>query len=368
MSAKNDAEHYGFIAKGFHWLIALLVVGLLCVGLYMADRDPSPFVFRLYFFHKSIGISVLVLMALRLTWRSVSKPPGALASHKKWEKGLARVVYALFYVLLIAMPLSGWIMSSAKGFSVSFFGLFTLPDLVHENKILEEAMAEFHEIAAWTIIGLLCLHVAGALKHHVIDKDSTLRRMLPVLALLAVPMSHPAMAQDAVTAWTIDRDKSSLNFEGTQMGAPFKGSFGSFGGDISFDPARPEESTATIKIVMSSAASGSADRDRYIVTEPWFNTGLFPETVYTVTKFEKTSENNFSAQGDLTIRGITLPVTIPFTLILSDDGTTAQAEGRTQLRRLDFGVGSGQWEDTKTVGNDVTVSFSITAHKADTVK
>ncbi len=179
MSLKSTPDRFGAVPKFFHWTVALLVIGLLCVGLIMTSLPISPTVFKLFFLHKSFGIVVLALMALRLTWRVYNPPPHSLPSHAPWEKALAKFSHWFLYAALFAMPLSGWMMSSAKNFHVSVFNWFTLPDLVGPSPALAEALAQFHSLLAWGIIGVLALHVAGALKHHIFDKDETLLRMLP---------------------------------------------------------------------------------------------------------------------------------------------------------------------------------------------
>lgn len=179
MTWRNTNEQYGGVAKSFHWVIALLVIGMLCVGLYMTGLDLSPQKLQIYGLHKSVGITILVLVSMRLLWRLMNAHPIALPNHQKWEKVLAKVIHGLLYVALFLMPLSGWIMSSAKGFSVSVFGLFTLPDLVRPSEELAKNAVQVHEIIAYTMIVMIGLHFAGAMKHHVIDRDSTLRRMLP---------------------------------------------------------------------------------------------------------------------------------------------------------------------------------------------
>ena len=173
---RNTTEAYGSVAKTFHWVIAVLMIGILAVGLYMTGMKLGPDKFKLYGLHKSFGITILTLATLRLLWRLTGKHPFPLPNHQTWEKILAKLTHGLLYAALFAMPLSGWIMSSATGFSVSFFGLFTLPDVVGPNDKLSHLANEFHEIAAWVVIGLIALHAAGALKHHLIDRDNTLRR------------------------------------------------------------------------------------------------------------------------------------------------------------------------------------------------
>lgn len=178
---RNTMTRYGAVAQGFHWLVALLVIALLAVGLYMTGLKPGPDMFKIYAFHKSVGITVLVFAVLRLVWRLSNPHPQALPTHQQWEKFLAKLVHVFLYFAIIGMPLSGWIMSSAKGFPVSVFGWFTLPDLVGPSKDIGKLANEFHELIAYALIAAIVLHVAGAMKHHIIDKDSTLRRMLPVL-------------------------------------------------------------------------------------------------------------------------------------------------------------------------------------------
>lgn len=367
---KNTTERFGAVAKNFHWLIAAIVVCLIGVGLYISDLDPSPLKFSLSFWHKSFGITVLALMVLRLVWRFANTQPAALANHKKWEKLFAKAIHGVLYICLFAMPLSGWAMSSAKGFSVSVFGWFTLPDIAGQNKELGHLLREAHEIIANVLIVCIVLHFGGALKHHIIDKDSTLRRMLPfgkvmfTLACLAFAGGE-ARAANPVTAWAIDHAQSHLTFEATQMKAPFTGEFAKFDGDIRFDPARLEDSHAVIKINMASVNTNSDDRDANLITSPWFFTESFPESKFEAAKFEKTGENAYVAHGNLTIRDVTLPVDLPFTLDITtgaDGRQTAKMQATLTLQRLDYGVGTGDWKDTSTVGNPVKVLVLLTAH------
>lgn len=176
----NSPERWGAVAKFFHWTMALLILFMLGLGLYMTSLELGPRVFALFALHKSLGMVVLALAVLRIGWKSFNIRPQDLPTHKLWERRLAHVTHGLLYFAMIAMPLSGWMMSSAKNFHVSVFNRFTLPDLVAPNKDLAEALETFHDTMAYGLIGLLALHAAGAIKHHVIDKDSTLRRMLPL--------------------------------------------------------------------------------------------------------------------------------------------------------------------------------------------
>jgi cytochrome b561 len=179
VSARNTHTHYGWVAKAFHWCMALMILGLLGVGLYMSDMEVSPFKFQLYWWHKSLGITVLMLVVGRVLWRITNPSITEIETMPRWQRLAAKAVHVALYALMFSMPLSGWLMSSAYGFSVSFFGLFTMPDLIAPDKELAHFFNELHELGMIAFFACIGLHTAAALKHHVVDKDATLRRMLP---------------------------------------------------------------------------------------------------------------------------------------------------------------------------------------------
>lgn len=154
---------------------------LASLGIIMADLPLGVRKLELYALHKSVGVVVFAITAGRLLWRFCGTTPALLGPVRPYERTLARTVHWLFYIVLLAMPLSGWLMSSAASFSVSVFGLFTLPDLIGPDKSLEHTFAAAHEALAWVLGGLVTLHVAGAAKHHVVWRDDTLRRMIPAM-------------------------------------------------------------------------------------------------------------------------------------------------------------------------------------------
>ncbi|HEY1097143.1 MAG TPA: cytochrome b/b6 domain-containing protein [Alphaproteobacteria bacterium] len=361
---RNTLSNFGTIAKTFHWVMALMIIGLLGLGLYMTRLDLSPQMFKLYGLHKSFGITVLVLAALRVLWRLSNVHPLPLATHQPSEKILARIAHFLLYVAIFLMPLSGWIMSSAKGFSVSVFGWFTLPNLFKPDEAVAHLFAEIHEYSAYALIILIGLHAAGALKHHMIDRDDTLRRMFPftkatTLAIALTFLSFGAQAAD-VPAWTIVKDKSSLTFAGTQMGADFAGSFKEFGGTILFDAAQLDKSKADITINMASVDATSADRTTYLATPDWFDTAKFPQAHFVTDSFAKDKEpDHYMAKGKLTIRDVTLPLDLPFTLTITGD--KAEMVGSATIKRLAFGLGKGQWADPGTVGETIKINVKINA-------
>ena len=170
---------YTKTAKALHWLMAALLFGLLGIGFYMHDLPLSPEKLQLYSWHKWAGVTAFLLVAFRLFWRLAHRPPALPASMPKRMQFAAHAGHLLLYVLMIAIPLSGWLMSSAKGFQTVYFGVLPLPDLVGKDKELGDLLKEAHEALNFGLLVLVGLHVAGALKHHLIDKDATLRRMLP---------------------------------------------------------------------------------------------------------------------------------------------------------------------------------------------
>lgn len=361
---KNSKEKYGHVAIGLHWLVALITLSLFGVGLYMSDMDASPDKIKLYGLHKSFGVTLLFLVTLRLAWRLSNVQPDFVTNMKAIEKKLAKLAYFSFYVLLFAMPMSGWLMSSAGGRAVSFFGLFTLPDLIDKDKDLHEFFGEFHEIAAWVLVSLVALHAAAAFKHHFIAKDGTLRKMLPVLALFLLT-ALPARAEPP--AWAVLGDQSTIGFSGKQMGTAFDGTFKKFTAAIAFDPDQLDQSHVNVVIDTASIASQDAERDNNLRESDWFDLTRFPQATFTSNSFRKLSEGQFEVTGTLTIRDKTLPVTFPFSLALSkikDGKESADMKASLVLKRLDFDLGLGEWKDVTIIENETVISLHLVAERA----
>ena len=179
MALRNTTRRWGAIAQSFHWVIVALIVLQVTLA-EMADDLPNGLrKLTLLARHKSVGITILGLVILRLAWRWLNEHPPLPENLKRYEQALARFTHVALYVLLFAMPLSGWTMSSARGFPVSWFGFFQLPDLVPKSRPLYDALMTTHHTLAWVLLAVIGLHVAGALKHHFIHKDDVLKRMLP---------------------------------------------------------------------------------------------------------------------------------------------------------------------------------------------
>jgi len=173
----NAVMRYSTPAIVLHWLIALLIFAGFPLGLYMVDLPLSPDKLKLYSYHKWIGITVLMLAAIRLSWRLTHTPPPLPDRVAAWQRHASAIVHGLLYLLMIAIPLSGWLMSSAKGFQTVWFGVLPLPDLIGKDKALGELLAEVHKILNFTLLGLVVLHVGAALQHHFIERQPFLQRM-----------------------------------------------------------------------------------------------------------------------------------------------------------------------------------------------
>jgi cytochrome b561 len=183
MRLTNSSANWGSIAKLFHWLIALLIIANLPLGYWAEGLSLSPTKVEAFYWHKSIGLTVLWLAVLRLLWRFTNPTPRLPEGMPRWERGLAHASHTLLYLLMIAMPLSGWVIHSAANFPLDLYGVIPVPDLVPKGPN-ESAIGDAAKLAHyWMFIAicvLLALHVIGALKHHFVNGDTVLRRMLPL--------------------------------------------------------------------------------------------------------------------------------------------------------------------------------------------
>lgn len=171
-------DRYSIPAIVFHWLLALMIVVSFCIGIYMVELPFSPQQLKLFSYHKWAGISILALSALRLLWRLFRHPPQELPM-PPWQRQAARMIHWGMYLLFFAVPLVGWAYSSAAGFPVVMFGVLPLPDFVPVDKALADAIKPWHATLAYALAALVLGHVAAALKHHFIDRDGLLLRMVP---------------------------------------------------------------------------------------------------------------------------------------------------------------------------------------------
>jgi cytochrome b561 len=189
----NTPARYTAPAIALHWLMALALIGLLGVGTWMTGLKPSPDKIAIYNWHKWIGLTVLALAAIRLIVRVLRRPP-PLPTMPTWQQWAARGGHGALYALMFAMPITGWLQNSAAGFPLTWFGLFKVPALIARNTADFRFWQSVHEWLAWALMALIALHVAAAIKHHFIDRDGLLRRMLPARKASPAPATGESPA------------------------------------------------------------------------------------------------------------------------------------------------------------------------------
>lgn len=181
MPIRNTAERWGWVSISLHWLTLLAIAGLVIVGFLMQELPNSPTKIQVYALHKSFGLTVLALTVLRLLWRLVAGTPAPVPGTPRWQSFVAQATHGALYVILLAMPLSGWLYNSASGFPLKWFGLFALPKLSGYDAGVKAFALAAHEWLFIALAVIAALHAAAALKHHYLDRDATLSRMLPGL-------------------------------------------------------------------------------------------------------------------------------------------------------------------------------------------
>jgi cytochrome b561 len=179
MSYGTLAGGYSAFAKLLHWLVAICVLSTIPIAFWMSNTGPGPLQDNLYNLHKSLGVLILALMLLRIAYRLITGAPAPDPTLAPWQRAVSSIMHTLLYVLLLAMPIVGWIANSAYGASTPFFGLIDLPPIVGKNEPLSERLFILHRWTGWVVAALAAMHIGAALQHRFIHRDGMLRRMLP---------------------------------------------------------------------------------------------------------------------------------------------------------------------------------------------
>lgn len=179
MQQLEFSNRYTTTAISLHWLMAILLICLFAVGIYMHELPLSPWKLKVYSWHKWAGVTAFMIVLARLGWRLTHRPPPLPINMSRSAEFAAHAGHTLLYVLMIAIPLTGWLMSSAKGIQTVYFGVVPIPDLLAKNKELGNVLRDVHAILNYTLAAVVIGHIAAAVKHHLIDKDDVLTRMLP---------------------------------------------------------------------------------------------------------------------------------------------------------------------------------------------
>lgn len=191
MPLKNTQARWGSVSQALHWLIVLLILAMAWLGLTMGGLPNGPDKIATYALHKSIGLCILALAVLRLLWRLYAGAPAPVPGTPRWQARVAALTHVALYVLLLALPLTGWLLNSAAGFPLQWFGLFNLPSIATRDEALHALATQAHEVLFWALATLVLLHAAAAIHHHLFLGDATLARMLPRGWLRAAANENP---------------------------------------------------------------------------------------------------------------------------------------------------------------------------------
>ncbi|TKS54630.1 cytochrome b [Luteimonas yindakuii] len=179
MQLRNAPDRWGPVSKLLHWTIVVLIGWLAWLGLTMVDMPTTPAKIDAYALHKSLGLTLLALVTLRLAWRLYAGAAHALSGTPRWQTRIAGITHAGMYVLMFVIPLSGWLFNSASGYPLQWFRQFNLPALAGQDAMLAQSARLVHEVGVWLLLALVAMHAGAALYHHFVQRDATLRRMLP---------------------------------------------------------------------------------------------------------------------------------------------------------------------------------------------
>jgi cytochrome b561/polyisoprenoid-binding protein YceI len=383
----NTPGRYRSPAISLHWLIALLIFGGYGLGLFMHDLPASADKLVYYSWHKWAGVTVFILAVLRAVWR-MTHPAPPLVTGARWEHWAAHGAHLALYVLMLTIPLSGWLHSSALGYQTVYLGQFPIPDLIGKNKALADFYGEAHEYLNYALLTVLLLHAAAALQHHWLRRDDVLRRMLPktgasalavlvtVFAVIAFGVifklkaaegghaEHGAAAEvasDGGAAVDPAALSGEIGAEFRQMNVPVTGNFTRFSAAaLAFDPEHLDQAHAEILVDTASYDLGDADYNAEVRKKEWFDSTAFPQARFVTDKVEKLADGRYQASGQLTIKSKTQPAVVVFTM--ASEGDKLIYSGETTLLRSAYDIGDAEWNDV--LEDKVTVRFKVALPKS----
>jgi cytochrome b561/polyisoprenoid-binding protein YceI len=409
---------YSRAAMILHWLIALALAFQLALGFQLEDIPRGTGQFAAYQFHKSVGITILLLTLARLAVRLLRQRPPSLPD-AMWATRAATIVHGLLYAFMIGAPLTGWLLVSTAKIKVPtlLFGSIPLPHLPAPQTWGGFAH-ESHELLAFLGIGLFVLHVGGAMRHQFVKGEPLLQRMLPVLSRgrgssmamaglslaavglafaggwwlnwqnpnskapagtptpmaqvaeapkLAVPNEPAELSTDSVEEkvatnepieWAVSPG-GKLGFTARWSDTPINGTFSRWDADIRFNPESLDTTDIRIEVDLASANTGDSQRDEMLRGDAFFDVATHPKAVFTTRSAKKVGTNRYVANGALSLHGQKRPITLSFTLKIESGRATVR--GTAQLARTQFGVGSGEWEETDQIADPVSIAFNFAA-------
>ncbi|WP_299376627.1 cytochrome b/b6 domain-containing protein [uncultured Tateyamaria sp.] len=398
MALTNSANSFGAVSKTFHWLTALLILSLMPLGLIANEMpyDTSEELTRkawMFSLHKTLGVAVFFVALARIGWALSQPKPGPMHPDRKAESLAAETVHWLLYGSLVAVPLTGWIHHAATtGFAPIWWPFGQTLPMVPKSEAVAATFAGAHWVLT-KVLGLaLLLHIAGALKHHVIDRDATLRRMwfgqtnlpatpakhahgAPIVAALALwalaltggaalgvyaphggPATGPALAA-VQSDWQVE--DGALTLTVTQLGSEVTGSFADWTAAIRFDETVTQGVAGDVEVMVAIGSLTLGAVTAQAMGPDYFDASAFPTAIFAADILA--APEGYTAQGTLTIKDRSVPVTLPFTLVL--DAGTAEMTGALSLDRRAFGIGDNMTDEGSLKFN-VDVQVSLTARQA----
>lgn len=393
MQLANTSTRYGSVSKSFHWLTALLILtliptGIIANGLPFDTAEELARKAQLFSIHKTLGVTLFTVAVLRIFWALIQPKPAPLHPERRAESVLAATVHWLLYGSLILVPLSGWVHHAAtEGFAPILLPIGQGLPFVPKSETLAGITASLHIIFERVLVVALLLHVAGALKHHFIDRDVTLKRMwfgrveggsdtkaghgtvLPIAgAVLAWGLAIGIGAslglfkarESTASAVALEQVESDWQVEsGTlaitvnQLGSDVNGTFGDWTAAITFDEtATGVMGDVEVTVAIPSLTLGSVTQEA--LKAEYFNAEAHPTASF-VAEITR-ADSGFLATGTLTIKGTTVPVALPFELSL--DGDRAEMTGGMTVDRRAFGIGP---ESESSVRHPVRISVQLAA-------
>ncbi len=409
-------QRYSRLAIFLHWAIAALLAFQIAVGWALEDLGARGF--ALFQWHKSIGISILLLTFVRIAIRYWKPRPAPVEGG--WQGALARAVHAGLYLFMLGAPLTGWALVSTAKVKVPtlIFGIVPLPHLPLPMSTHELAEGG-HGLIAWLGIALFALHVAGALRHHVLMRDGLLWRMMPArspLLLFALPAlialgfilgrailpepapkaaaspakpeavgaveeeaptniaqvadntanaAAPAEADNAAAveepvapppSWAV-QPGGTIGFSVGNSGATISGGFSKWTAKIVMDPDHPDSADIRVEIDLGSASVGDNYQDGMLAGDEFFGVAAHPKAIFTARGAQRTGANSYRASGTLNLKGVSKPQGIRFTL--SGTGKSRKVSGSATIARAAFDVGNGA--SSSGLDPKVSVNFAFSA-------
>lgn len=394
MSISNTHASYGAVARAMHWLTALLILTAIPLGLYANNLpydtgEALAWKAQVFSFHKTVGVAAFFVALVRILWALTQTHPVPLHPERRVETLAAEVVHWTLYLSLVIVPLSGWTQHAAtEGFAPILWPFGQGLPLVPKSETLAHLAGSAHWVFTKVLAASIVLHILGALKHHLIDRDATLARMLrgtpapqasgahrrssaPLVAAFAVYAAGAALAfaltgpsteasatattQTATTGnWQVA--EGSLGFAVNQMGQAIEGSFADWTASITFDEALTDGRNGRVTVTIRTDSLSLGSVTAKAKEAEFFNVATFPEATFTADIAP--DGPNYLATGTLTLRGVTAPLSLPFTLTI--EGDTARMTGETVLDRRAFTMGQS-YADEAMVGFGVTVKVALTA-------